>query len=133
MLFRLPYFRPKSFSFSGVWLLVWFFVMPSQLLIKFLSLFWNVLFYLYCFTLCRYFLVFVLSPFISSSCTVIFSRVVFSILFPPILGSFCFTILSCFRRFFMWDSSRTSHPGLDCVFVLFEGTPIFSHTNFAPA
>ena len=35
MLFRLPYFRPKSFGFTGVWLLVWFCVMTSQLLIKF--------------------------------------------------------------------------------------------------
>ena len=50
-----------------------------------------------------------------------------------LLGSFCFTILACFHRFFVWVSSRTSHPGLDCFFVLFEGTPIFSHTNFAPA
>ena len=34
MLFRLPYFRLKSFGFFGVWLLVCFCVMPSQLLIK---------------------------------------------------------------------------------------------------
>ena len=70
------------------------------------------------------------SGFISSSCMVIFSHVVFFILFPHILGSFCFNILACFRRFFIWVSSETSHPGLDYFFVLFEGTPIFSHTKY---
>ena len=38
--------------------------------------------------------------FISWSCTVIFSRVVFSILFPHIPGSFCFTIFAGFLDFF---------------------------------
>ena len=76
-------------------------------------------------------LVFLLSLEPSSSCTVIFSRVVFSILFPHILGPFCFTILACFRNFFIWVSSRTSHPGLDCFFVLFRG-PQFSHTLILP-
>ena len=62
-----------------------------------------------------------------------FSRVVFSILFPYIPGSFCFTILACFRRFFICVFSRISHPGFDCFLVLFEGIPIFLRTNFAPA
>ena len=35
--------------------------------------------------------------------------------------------------FFICVSSRISHPGFDCFFVLIEGIPIFSHTNFAPA
>ena len=38
-----------------------------------------------------------------------------------------------FVAFFIWVSSRTSHPGFECFFVLFEGTPIFSHINLAPA
>ena len=90
--------------------------------------FWMSCFVCIVFTLCRY--LFSLpsfartSWFISSSCTVFFFSFVFSILFPYILGSFCFTIFACFRRFFIWVSSRTSHPGLDCFFVLFEGTPI---------
>ena len=75
---------------------------PPNCWCNFLSLFWNVLFCLYCFTFCRY--LFSLPSFtwtfwfISSSCTVIFSRGIFSILFPHILGSL-FPILACFRKF----------------------------------
>ena len=39
---------------------------------------------------------------------------------------FCFTILACFRRFFICVSSRISHPGFGCFFVLIEGIPIFT-------
>ena len=35
--------------------------------------------------------------------------------------------------YFICIASRISHPGFDCFFVLREGIPIFSHTNFAPA
>ena len=105
--------------------------------IIFFSLFWNVLFCLYCFTLCRSLINLTSFArtfcFFSSSCTVIFFRVVFCILFLHIPGYFCFTIFACFRKFFIWISCRISHPGFDCFFVLFEGTPIFSHTNFALA
>ena len=38
-----------------------------------------------------------------------------------------------FVIFLICISSRISHPGFDCFFVLFEGNPIFSQTNFAPA
>ena len=38
-----------------------------------------------------------------------------------------------FVDFFICVSNRISHPGFDSFFVLFEGVPIFSHTNFAPA
>ena len=36
-----------------------------------------------------------------------------------------------FVDFFIWVSSRTSHPGFDCFFVLFEGIPFF-HTLISP-
>ena len=90
--------RSVSLAF-GCWYV--FVSCPPNCWWNFLSLFWNCLFFLY---LCRY--LFSLHSFvrtfwfISSSFTVIFSLVVFSILFPHILGSFCFTILACFRRFF---------------------------------
>ena len=47
---------------------------------------------------------------------------------------FCFfIILACFRSFVICVSSRISHPGFDCFFVLLEGVPVFLQTNFAPA
>ena len=102
---------------------------------NFLSLFWNVLFCLYCFTHCRYLPSFASTFWFILSCTVIFSRVAFSFLFLHIPASFfCFIILACFRRFFfVYVSSRISRPGFDSFFVLFEGIPLFSPTNFAPA
>ena len=136
MPFQLPYFRPKLFGFFGIWLLICFCIMPSHLLIEFSFVVLKCP-ALYCFTLCRY--LFNLPSFartfwfISSSRTVIFSRIVFCILFPHIPGSFCFTVLVCFRRFFIWVSSRISHPGFDRFLVLFKVTLIFSHTNLTPA
>ena len=94
--------------------------------------------FVYCFTFCRY--LFNLPSFtstfwfISSSCIVSFSRVVFSFLFLIVPASFfCLIIFACFRRFFIWVSSRNSHSGFDFSFVLFEGISIVSQTNFAPA
>ena len=80
------------------------------------------------------YLIFLISPVLFSSCFVIFSCVAFSFLSLHVPASFlCFIILSCFRWFFICVSSRISHPGFDFFFVLFEGIPIFSLTNFAPA
>ena len=45
---------PKSIGFSCIRFLVYFRIISSQLWINFLSLFCNVMFCLYCFTLCRY-------------------------------------------------------------------------------
>ena len=71
----LPYFTPKLFSFSCIQLLLVCFLSSHPTC--FLSLFWNVLFCLYCFTFCLYLfnLPSFLSTFwfISSSCIVIFS------------------------------------------------------------
>ena len=132
--FMFSIFSSKIVRFFGVRLSVCFGVMSPQLSIEF-SLFWNVLFCLYYFTLCRYLFNLPSFPrtfwFISSSCTVIFSLVVFSFLFPHILGPFCLTFWPIFVNFFICVSSRISHPGFDCFFVLFEGIPIFSHTNFS--
>ena len=54
--------------------------------------------------------------------------------FPPLISApLFFIILAGFRSFFICLSSQISHPDFDCFFVLFEGIPIFSQTNFAPA
>ena len=45
---------------------------------------------------------------------------------------FCHIIFAC-RRFLICISSQISHPGFEFLFVFFQGTPIFSQTNFAPA
>ena len=133
------YFSPKSLGFFCIRLLVCFCVTPSQLLIDFFSLFWKALFCLYCFTLCRYLfnLLSLASTFwfISSSCTVIFSPCCLFLLPPPtfISAPLFLIIRTFFRIFFICDSSLISHPGFCCCFVLFEGIPIFSQTNFAPA
>ena len=70
--------------------------------------------------------------FISSSCTVIFPHVACSFFPPPRLFqrlSSSFGLV--FVVFFICDSSLISYPGFCCFFVLFEGIPIFSQTNFA--
>ena len=77
---------------------------PSSCWLNFLSLFRNVLFCLYCFTLSWY--LFNLPSFassfwfISSSCIVIFSCVAFSFLYQYIPAFFlCLIIFACFCRF----------------------------------
>ena len=121
---------------SGCWYL--FVPSPPNCWLHFLSLFWNVLFCLYCFTLCRYlfnhpfFRQYFLVYFLKLYCY--FYSVAFSFLFPHIPASFiCFLILACFCRFFICFSSRNFHPGFDFSFELFEGIPIFSQTDFALA
>ena len=47
--------------------------------------------------------------------------------------SFVLSFWPVFVDFFICVFSRISHLGLDFFFVLFEGIPIFSQTNFAPA
>ena len=53
--------------------------------------------------------------------------------FPRLFQRLFFIILACFRIFLICVSSRISHPSFDCFFLLFEGIPIFSQTNFTPA
>ena len=102
----LPYFSPKSFGFSCVWLLECFPVISSQLWLEFsLVVLWDVQFCLYCFALCQPF-VFNLPSFVSALC--FFPQVV--LLFFCIASSFfplhvsasflCFIILACFRRIY---------------------------------
>ena len=140
--FWLPYFSPELFSFFCIWLFALFPIISSQLLIEFSFIVLECPVLPVLFTLCRY-LFNLLSFtstfwFISLSCIVIFSFfllscIAFSFLFRHIPVSFhCFIILACFRRFFICISSWISPPGFDFSFVLFEGMPIFTQTNFAP-
>ena len=93
-------------------------------------LFRNVLFCLYCFTLCRY--PFILPSFastfwyISSSCFAIFSFITFFFLFLHVPASFLrFTILTCFRRFF-YLRFQSNFPSWFRFFIrAFSGDPDF--------
>ena len=137
MLFWLPYFSPKSLDFFCIRLLVCFRVISSYLLIEFSFVVLecsvlSVLFYpfRYLFNLPSFANIF---WFNSSSCIVIFSCVAF-------FCSYVFQRLCCvlsfrpvFVDFFICVCSRSSHPGFDFSFVLFDGLPIFLQTNFAPA
>ena len=127
-----PYFRPKSFGFFGMPLLVCLCVMPSQLLI--------VMSYFFCIVL----------PFVDISLISVFLPVL-SGLFPQgvfyFLSSCLFLSVPTYSRvfllfyhsgmfskiFFICVFSRISHAGFDFFFMLFEGITIFSQTNFAPA
>ena len=99
------------------------------------SLFWNVLYFLYCFVLPLYLFslpfyanIFGWSPqtFYSSSCRdfSVSSEYVFML---------CFSILACCRSPFICDSSLSSHPGSEFLSLVLKETPIFSHTNFTAA
>ena len=58
----------------------------------------------------------------------------FCFLFPLISAPLFFlSFWFVFVVYFICISSGIFHPGFDCFFVLFEGIPIFSQTNFAPA
>ena len=58
----------------------------------------------------------------------------FSFLFQRIPASFlCFIIMACFRRFLCAFPVEFSILVLIFSFVIFEGIPIFSQTNFIPA
>ena len=120
----------SSVSFiPGCWYV--FVSLPPNFWYNFLSLFWNVLFCLYCFTLCRY--LFNLPSlastfwFISSSSTVIFPPVTCSF-FSLISPSLFLIIRACFRSLGGCVSSRISHTSFDCYFVYFDGIPIVSRT-----
>ena len=135
--FWLPYFSSKHWiSFASS---CWYILMSSPICSNnFLSLFWNVLFCLYCYTLCQY--LFNLPSFartfyfISLSCILYFSCDDFSFLFLIIPSYFfCFIILAYFCRFIICVSCRNSHPGFDFSFMIFVGIPIFLQINFAPA
>ena len=95
----------KVFGFSCIRLLLCFRVISSHLLVEFFSLFWNVLFCLYCFTLCRY--LFNISSFvttfwfISASCTVIFLVLPYPFFYMIRRFSLCFIVLACFRWLFI--------------------------------
>ena len=98
-------FQNRSVSLASSY---WYVIVssPPTCWQNFLSLFWNVLFCLYCFTLCWY--LFNLPSFantfwfISSNCIVIFSSVAFSFLSLHVPAPFlCFIILVCLRRFFL--------------------------------
>ena len=125
--------RSVSFA-SGCWYV--FVSLSPSCWSNFLSLFWKVLFCLYCFTLSRY--LFNLPSlastfwFISSSFTVIFPHVACSF-FPRLFHRLSSSFGLVFAFFFICDSSLNSHPGFCCFYVLFEGIPIFSQTIFAPA
>ena len=103
--FLVTIFSSKTFGFFGIQLLACFCVIPSQLLIEFSFVILKVLLCLYCFSLCQY--LFNLPSFastfwfISSSCIVIFSRVVLSFLFLHIPAfSFILSFSSVFLGFF---------------------------------
>ena len=133
--FSVAIFSSKIIVFSGVWLLVCFCVLPSQLLIHFSFVVLecpvlSVLFYPLS--------VFLLSSFFRQKLLVYFHKLYcyfFSCcLFHSLLTYsriFLFYHFGLFRGFFIWVSSRNSHPGFDCFIVLFEG-PQFSHTLISP-
>ena len=84
---------------------------------------------LFCFILCRY--LFNLPSFTRTFWFISSSLIVFSFFSVHVLAFFlCFIILACFRRvFFIYVSSRISHPGFDFFFVLllFYFCQSFSH------
>ena len=140
MLFYLPYFPPETFGSFDIRLLVCFCVMPSQLLVEFSFVVLECpVFFFFCIVLIFVYisLISLLSPQLSG----LFPQVV--LLFFLVLSSpfsshifqdlFFLPFWSVFADFFIWVSSRISHSGFDCFFLLIEGIPIFSHTNFAPA
>ena len=105
-------FCTKIVCFARIRLLVCFPVISHYCLKEFLfSLFWNVMFCLYRFTLswCLFNFPSFSSSFwfISSSCIVIFSCVAFSLLSQHVSVFFlCFIIFACYLRFLICVSSR---------------------------
>ena len=110
----LPYFTPKLFSFSCVRLFVCFRAISPSLLGKTFSFFWNVLFSLYCFTLCRY--RFNLPSFAITFCYFLklccnFFLCCFFIF--ELTCSKVFPLFAYFRSFLICFSSRSSHAGME--------------------
>ena len=98
MFSSLPYFAPKLFCFFIIRLLVCLRAISLCLLVELFSLFWNVLFCLYCFILSQY--LFSLPSFassfwfISSSCFICFTCVAFFYSCPNIFQ--CFPLVFSF-------------------------------------
>ena len=118
-----------SFS-SGCWYV--FEPSPPTCRKNFISLFWNVRFCLYCFTLIRY--LFNLPSFtstfwfISSSCTVIFTSVAFSFLSQHVPAFFLYFItFACCRKFLICISSWISRLGFEFMFLFLLGELQFFH------
>ena len=119
---HLVYFTQKFFFFLCNLLLVCPHAVYTSL---FLSLFWKVLFYLYCLTLFRYF--WSLPSFINIFCFISlcwFLRLVWYVIliisFHHILKCFSFfSIFSCCRNLFAYPSSLISHPGFAFLFRFF--------------
>ena len=137
--FWLPYLSPKSFGFFGIRLLVCFHVTHSQLLMEFSFV------VLECSVLSILFLPFVdisLISLLSPEPSGLFPQVVL-LLFPVWSFPFCSRIyqrlsfvLSFWPVFvgFFYLRFQSNFPScFDFFFVLFEGIPIFSQTNLAPA
>ena len=97
------------------------------------SLFWYVLFCLYCFTLSHYVLnlpSFVSSfRFISLSCFVCFTCVAFSFLSQHVPAFFLWFIIFACCRFFICISGRISHPGFEFLFLFFGEPRFFRRLN----
>ena len=111
-----PYFTLKLFNFSCIRMLVYFRIISPQ----FVGRIFFGCFGMSCFTFCRYLFTNAFW-FISKCCVVIFSCVIFSLLFPDVPAFFLFfIILACFRRFLIGVSSRISQPGFDFSLVLFR-------------
>ena len=128
-----PYFAPKLFYFFLNWLLVCLRAFSPYLMIELFSLFWNVIFCLYCLILSRYH--FSLLSFATASWCI--SRVIF---FFKLCSFYLFipTYSSIFPRsydFFVVDFlfSLISHPDFEFLFLFFRERLILSQTNFTPA
>ena len=128
-IFWLPYFSPKSFGFFCIHLLVCFRFISSQLLIELFFVILECPVLSVFFFLCRYLLHLLLSSVLSGlfpqfflRCLLILFRLSFVLSFCPVFVDF----LSAFPVEF---------PTLVLIFsfVLFEGMPVFSQTNFTPA
>ena len=133
----LPYFTPKLFSFSYIRVFGLFCVIFPSCWYNFLSLFWNLPFYLcWFYHLSLSFLSFFIPQNLLFNCLLLHHF--FLVLhFPYCLNMFqCFPFFhhfACFRSFLICAFSRISHLGFEFLFVLFKGTPIFTKTSFAPA
>ena len=129
MISQFPYFAPKFFCISRIQLLLLHPFSP-YLLVEFFSLFWNILFCLYCLVLSWY--LFTLPSFASINLIFRSSRRGFFSVSSESILMFRFSILTCCRNF-ICDFSQSSHPSFNFLSVVLSRTPIFSQTNFALA
>ena len=103
--------------------------------LNFLTVFWNILFYLYCLVLSRY--LFSLPSFASTFWLISLSCIFHSSCHASSASSeyiffLYFSIFTCCRSFLICDFNLSSHTGFDFLFVVSKGTSIFSKTNLAP-